>query len=145
MGVLVGSHLGPWHANLDAPLSDPGYRGINVVPHCVRAVTGACLLTKRAVWEQVGGMDETLPVDYNDVDYCLKVVDAGFGVVMQPQVTLRHYESVSRGRVRSNAAAIGFARSEGILRARWGHLIFGEDPSFNPNFRHNTGRYVLDD
>ena len=63
---------------------------------------------------------------------------------MQPEVTLRHYESVSRGRTRNDAAAIGFAHAEGILRARWGRLIFGEDPSFNPNFRHNTGRYVLD-
>ncbi len=143
-GVLVGSHLGPWHANLDAPASDPGYEGINVVPHTVRAVTGACLLTKRAVWELVGGMDEGLPVDYNDVDYCLKVEQAGLSVVMQPEVTLRHYESVSRGRTRNDAAAIGFAHAEGILRARWGRLIFGEDPSFNPNFRHNTGRYVLD-
>ncbi len=143
-GVLVGSHLGPWHANMDVPADDEGYLGINVIPHGVRAVTGACLLTKREVWESVGGMDEGLPVDYNDVDLCLKIGAKGFAVVMRPDVTLRHYESVSRGGERSLAAAAGFVHAEGILRARWGDLIFGEDPSFNPNFRHNSGRYVLD-
>ncbi|MDO4796947.1 MAG: glycosyltransferase [Coriobacteriales bacterium] len=144
VGVLVGSHLGPWHANMDVPASDEGYLGMNVVPHRMRAVTGACLLIRRDVWDTVGGMDEGLPVDYNDVDLCLKVGERGLAVVVRPDVTLRHYESVSRGGERSVQAAVGFAHAEGVLRARWGHLVFGEDPSFSPSFCHNSGRFVLD-
>ncbi len=143
-GVFVGSHLGPWHASMDVPASDAGYLGVNAVPHRMRAVTGACLLTTRDVWASVGGMDEGLPVDYNDVDFCLKVGALGRAVVVRPDVTLRHYESVSRGFGRAGDAAVGFVHAEGVLRARWGSLIFGEDPYFNPNFRHNSGRYVLD-
>lgn len=143
VGVFVGSHLGPWHANMDVPAADEGYLGVNVVPHRMRAVTGACLLARRAVWDLVGGMDEELPVDYNDVDLCLRIGERGYAVVVRPDVTLRHYESVSRGRGRSEQAAIGFAHAEGVLRARWGHLVFAEDPNFNPSFRHNCGRLVL--
>jgi GT2 family glycosyltransferase len=89
------------------------------------AVTAACMLTRRDLFEQVGGFDEMqLAVTYNDVDYCLKLRRAGFAIVYTPFAQLYHYESASRGRGRADPA-------EGrILRARWPDVV-ARDPFGN--------------
>ena len=61
------------------------------------AVTGACLLVKTSVWDEVGGLDEAFAVAFNDVDFCLRVRDAGYRIAWTPYARLTHYESKSRG------------------------------------------------
>lgn len=91
------------------------------------AVTAACMLTRRELFEQVGGFDErNLAVTYNDVDYCLKLGQAGFSIVYTPFAQLYHYESASRGRGRSDPAEGRF------LRERWPQVL-AHDPFNNAN------------
>lgn len=145
VGVFVGRHVGPVHANAGLSADDAGYYEVNVLPHRMSAVTGACLLTKRQVWSQVGGLDETLPVDYNDVDYCLKVAGLGLTIVVQTNAVLRHYESVSRGSAKTGVAAIGFSKSFGIFNTRWSSKVhaLSDDPYYNPNFLFDSTFYRL--
>jgi O-antigen biosynthesis protein len=79
----------------------------------VSAVTGACCVTRRSAWAEIDGLDESLPVDYNDVDYCLRLRRAGWRVLYTPHVTVVHVESASRG-------APDLEEAERRLRDRWG-------------------------
>ena len=115
------------HAYCHAPANSTQNGGHLQLVRNYSAVTAACMLTRRDLFEQVGGFDEMqLPVTYNDVDYCLKLRQAGFLVVYTPFAQLRHYESASRGRGKSDPA-------EGrLLRQRWPAVI-AHDPYGNPN------------
>ncbi len=101
--------------------------------HDVGAVTGACLLTRRTVWDEVGGLDEAgLAVAFNDIDYCLKAADAGYRVVYTPWAELYHYESKSRGAEDTLAKQKRFQGETYTMLERWGDRLL-TDPSFNPN------------
>ncbi len=143
MGVIVGKHVGPVHANAGLPADDAGYYEINVLPHRMSAVTGACMLTKRSVWEQVGRLDEGLPVDYNDIDYCLKLQRSGYANVVNPNAVLRHYESVTRNLAKSEARAVGFAKSVGRFNSLWYRNVLFDDPYFSASFAYNSTFYRL--
>ena len=92
--------------------NDPGYADMLRVTRECSAVTAACLLTRRRDYLDVGGMDEVhFPVNFNDVDYCLKLRAMGKRIVFTPHARLLHLESASRG-------AGHFARSRGAIRAR---------------------------
>jgi O-antigen biosynthesis protein len=95
----------------------------------VSAVTGACCITRRAAWAEINGLDESLPVDYNDVDYCLRLRRAGWRILYTPHVTVIHAESASRG-------APDLEQAERRLRDRWG-LDADEfaDEFFTPRLR----------
>jgi GT2 family glycosyltransferase len=96
------------------------------------AVTGACLMVARAKYLEVGGLDETLVVTYNDIDFCLKLRAAGYRNVMVPRARLYHYESKSRGRDDTQAkVALAVDESE-RFRTRWAALA-RRDPFYNPN------------
>ena len=99
-GVLVSSWHGiPEHVFRRLAGGDAGYQRWPHRPRNVSAVTGACLLTRTALYRDLGGFDaEHLAVQFNDVDYCLKTIAAGFRVVVEPAAVLRHDESASRGR-----------------------------------------------
>lgn len=99
------------------------------------AVTGACLLVRRDVFHQVGGFDEELAVDYNDVDFCLRVRDAGYRTVCLPYIRLLHHESYTRGHpcATPERAAVHRAEREYFSR-RWSHVI-DDDPCFNLNLK----------
>ncbi|WP_139315238.1 glycosyltransferase family 2 protein [Mongoliimonas terrestris] len=102
------------------------------LPREVSAVTGACLLVRRSVFEAVGGFDAArLPVAYNDVDLCLRIWEAGHRVVCTPDATLVHHESVSRRRLPSPERAAAHRAEVAHMQARWGHLI-GADPFYSP-------------
>ncbi len=101
--------------------------------HDVGAVTGACLLTRRSVWDEVGGLDEAgLAVAFNDIDYCLKATTAGYRVVYTPWAELYHYESKSRGAEDTLAKQKRFQGETFTMLERWGDRLLA-DPSFNPN------------
>ncbi len=102
-------------------------------PHELAAVTFACCLTRRAVFEQVGGLDEDFPVAYNDVDYCLKVRRAGLRIVWTPHAELRHRESATRGRDLTPAKFLRSVAEARRLRRKWPAELNGTDPGANPH------------
>jgi GT2 family glycosyltransferase len=131
-GVVLGSNLAASHAFKDRMRDDPGYSDLLRVAHECSAVTAACLLTRRADYEQVGGFDEiNFPINFNDVDYCLKLRALGKRIVFTPHAQLLHLESASRGQDRGTDRAARFERELRILRARWLHVLI-EDPFYSP-------------
>ncbi|MBD9559589.1 glycosyltransferase family 2 protein [Ensifer sp. ENS03] len=110
----------------------------------VSAVTAACLLTRKSLWVQTGGMDENnLKVAFNDVDYCVKVRQAGSQIVWTPQSVLVHKESVSRGADNTPEKLRRFAAEERTVYQRWGDLL-RNDPYHNPNLSLIAEDYVLE-
>lgn len=133
-GVAVGRSFGPTHIGFLLPDSEPGYYERMVLPHQVSAVTAACLLTKREVYDAVGGFDELLPVDYNDIDFCLKIRAKGFTIVEQVNAKMYHFESVSRGIEKSPEQLESLIRALGVYGSRWGNYLVGGDPYYSVNF-----------
>ena len=123
-----------------------GYFGRIVKSQDVSAVTAACMMMPRRVFEEVGGFDEAYAVAYNDVDLCLKVRDKGYLVVYNAWCLLYHYESLSRG---SDEEAVDQAKharqmKEGArLREKWPDIFKNGDPYFNANLDYDTSDYVL--
>jgi len=115
---------------------DPGYCGRAQLAQDLSAVTGACLLTWKHVFLQVGGLDEhNLPVSFNDVDYCLRVRDAGYRVIWTPHAEMYHHESVSRNK-EPTPEKLARAKAESLyFRKRWAHLLW-HDPFYNPNLSY---------
>lgn len=96
------------------------------------AVTGACLMVSRRKYQEVSGLDESLAVSYNDIDFCLKLCAAGYRNVMVPRARLFHYESKSRGRD-DTRQKVAVAQSEAdAIRLRWPQWA-RRDPYYNPN------------
>ncbi len=135
-GVIVGMGGAASHMFGGMDVSEYPGGGRCFSQQDLSAVTGACLMTKRAVFEAVGGFDEELAVAYNDVDYCLRVRKAGLLVAVNVYAKLIHYESLSRG---SDAEEADRARHErllreaGLLREKWPEYFTGGDPYYNPN------------
>ncbi len=96
------------------------------------AVTGACLMTSRRKFDEVGGLDESLHVSYNDVDYCLRLHARGYRNVVVPGARLYHFESRSRGADDSAAKVARAAREAALIVERWPALA-ARDPYYNPN------------
>jgi GT2 family glycosyltransferase len=99
-------------------------------PRTVSAVTGACLLMRRRDFYATGGMDESLAVEFNDVDLCLRVAARGLRCVVDPRVTLVHHENASR--VSGPPGALVNLSDRTNFTNRWGHVL-GDDPWFTPN------------
>lgn len=109
------------------------------------AVTAACLMVKRDIYEQVGGFTEELAVAFNDVDFCLKVREKGYLVVYQPRVEGYHYESKSRGSEDSREKVERFQREIEYMRNHWISILKDGDPYYNPNFSSTYPNYSLRD
>ncbi len=135
-GVVLGVGGVAEHAFRGFPAD---YMGANRQLQATRnysAVTGACLLTRREVFDEVGGFDEAnLPVSYNDVDLCLKMRRAGYLIVCTPFARLRHDESATRRRSVE-------PREAEVMRERWGEWL-ARDPYYNPNFSRAQADFSL--
>ena len=107
--------------------------------HNVSAVTGACLMVRKQVWQEAGGMDEDLEIAFNDVDFCMRLRRDGRKILMCPQAQLYHNESVSRGAEDSPEKIARFHREIGIMVSRWETELEAGDPFYNPNLTL-TGR-----
>jgi GT2 family glycosyltransferase len=117
--VLGGT---PGHPFYGLPASHPGYFNSNLVPRNYSAVTGACLMTRREVFQELGGFDESFATNFNDIDYCLQVRASGRRVVCCPHARLIHYETATK---------TSYPDTELItFRQRWGRQ---RDPYYNPN------------
>lgn len=125
--------FGPDHIGRYLSRADVGYKQFLVLTHQVMAVTGACLLTKRALFDQLGGLDDSFEVDYNDIDFCLRLRELGLGIVYEPKAELYHYESVTRGLNVGAAKAMRFRREVGYFAVRWPQYFEKGDPFYNRN------------
>ncbi len=132
-GVILGSGGGSGHAHRYFPRDAAGYCGRLQQVQNFTAVTGACLLVRKALFEQVGGLNETeLTIAWNDIDLCLKVRAAGLRNLWTPHAELYHHESVSRGRDRSPEQRQRYQAETAYMYRTWG-AIMRRDPCYNPN------------
>jgi GT2 family glycosyltransferase len=137
VGILLGVAGIAAHAFHQAAGDHPGYAGSNIVIRNVGAVTGACMLTRREVFDSVGGFDETLAVDFNDVDYCLKLRHAGYRIVFTPFAELTHHESASFG---TRLQSLHELRR---MEERWGEAV-RVDPYYHPALTRARPDFGLD-
>lgn len=122
------------HMHKNFPVGHPGYMGRLVYAQDVYAVTAACLMVRKAVYEQVGGLDESFAVAFNDVDFCVRVREAGYTNVFTPFAQLYHYESKSRGLDEDPVKRKRFESEVKRFQQRWAKQLAAGDPCMNPNF-----------
>ena len=122
------------HMHKNFPVGHPGYMGRLVYAQDVYAVTAACLMVRRSVYEEVGGLDESFAVAFNDVDFCVRVREAGYANVFTPFAQLYHYESKSRGLDEDPVKRKRFESEVKRFQARWAKQLAAGDPCLNPNF-----------
>lgn len=140
-GVVVGLGGVAGHAHVGLKKNEKGYFGRAVLHHRCSAVTAACLMIKKSTYFAVGGMDEQIAVAFNDVDFCLRLGDAGYHCVYTPSAELIHHESATRGDDLSDENRNRFMGEEAFMKARWGERL-NQDPFFSPNlsFSHTDFR-----
>jgi GT2 family glycosyltransferase len=131
-GVVVGLGSLAGHVYRFTPADDPGPGGAVATVRNYSALTGACLMVRREVFEAVHGFDEALSVEFNDVDFCLRLLRAGYRNVYLPHVVLRHHESTSRGVPRRSAGRTRNTNDRTLFQKRWGTGDY-RDPYYNPN------------
>ena len=132
VGFGIGGVAG--HLHKYYPASSDGYMGrLNYVQD-VYADTAACLLIRKEIYDEVGGLDESYAVAFNDVDFCVRVRQAGYTNVFTPFAQLYHYESKSRGMEDNPEKQKRFQGEVLRFQARWGDLLAAGDPCTNPNF-----------
>jgi GT2 family glycosyltransferase len=131
-GVYLGVGNLAAHAYRFAPANMRGQLNRMATVQNVSAVTAACLLIRKSLFEEVGGLDEQLKVALSDVDLCLKVKAAGYLNLWTPFAELVHHESPSRGHDTTVAKAKRLAHEQRVLSARWGEQLLS-DPYYSPN------------
>ena len=129
-GVVLGLGGVASHGHLGVAEHDSGYFGRLALLQDVSAVTGACLLVKRQLYEDLGGLDEQLKVAYNDIDFCLRIRQAGYRVVVTPWARLVHHESASRGAELPQSPR--FQEEVALMQQRWGPALLA-DPAYSPH------------
>ena len=143
----MGAHRTAGHSHYRMEKENLGYMGRLCYAQDVSAVTGACLMVKKSLFDEVGGLSEDLAIALNDVDFCLKLRKKGLLNVFTPFARLFHYESASRGSdVDENAEKSKAERYEkecALFRERWKDVLAAGDPYFNPNFSLDHSNYVL--
>ena len=138
-GVTLAMAGLPGHVNKRLHPADGGRDGRARAIQRLGAVTAACMAVRRDVYLATGGFDQVnLPVAYNDVDFCLRLGEAGLAVVWTPYAELFHLEAASRGRDRSPARRAQAAAERAYLQRRWGARLV-VDPAFGPNLSLDDG------
>lgn len=139
IGLLtVAGHL---HRNFHR--SHPGYMGRLIYAQNLSGVTAACVMIRRDVWDQLGGLDESFPVSFNDVDLCIRIRQAGYLIVWTPFAELYHYESKSRGENNTPEKLEFFSREIQHMLERWRPVLEAGDPYYNPNFDQNREDFAF--
>jgi GT2 family glycosyltransferase len=132
-GVILGIKGVANHSHNKHSRHHDGYFGRLRVPQALSAVTAACLVVKKEVYLQAGGMnEEDLTVAFNDVDFCLKVRALGYRNVWTPYAELYHFESLSRGSEDTPEKKARFAKEVAYMKSKWGPALL-DDPFYNPN------------
>lgn len=141
-GVIVGIGGIAGHAYKHVERHDPGYFSRALLRNTLSAVTAACLLIRTSIYREVGGLDEKLVVAFNDVDFCLRVREAGYRNVWTPFAELYHHESASRGYEDTPEKIARFGSEMEFVRDRWGDALLC-DPFYSPNLTLDTTDFAL--
>jgi GT2 family glycosyltransferase len=140
-GVVLGVGGVADHAFRALPGAAPGYMMRAVVAQEVSAVTGACMLVRRAAFEAVGGFDEAeLGIAFNDIDLCMKLRGDGWKIIYAADAVAEHRESISRGDDFDEVKLARFMRENEVMRSRYGAAL-QHDPFYNANFSRDSGVY----
>ena len=144
-GVVLGlgQHRTAGHTHYGVSSNNLGYMGRLCYAQNVMAVTGACLMMRRALFQELGGLDESFAVSLNDVDLCIRAWKAGYVNVFTPFAELYHYESRSRGSDIQGAGAQRYDRESAAFRDKWKELLDRGDPYYNPNFSLDRSDFAL--
>lgn len=143
-GIIVGIGGSAGHSHKCLDRQDPGYFNRLDVIQNISAVTGACLMVKKALYLTLGGLDEiNLPIAFNDVDFCLRLREQGYLNVFTPYCELYHYESRSRGSDKTSYRQQPFAQERQYLRQRHSAVFAKGDPYYNPHLPLNRETFGL--
>ena len=135
-GIVIGlgAHRTAGHTHYRIPEANVGYMGRLCYAQDVTAVTGACMMVSKVLYEELGGLDENFAVALNDVDFCLRVREKGLFNIFTPFAELYHYESKSRGSDKKDDKAVRYQMEADRFRAKWADALAKGDPYYNPNF-----------
>jgi len=145
-GVVIGlgAHRTAGHTHYKINYDNLGYMGRLCYAQNVSAVTGACLMVRKSIYDALGGLDEQFAVALNDVDFCLRIREKGYLNVFTPFAELYHFESASRGSdIVDEKKAARYEEESALFRERWKELIAKGDPYYNPNFSLDYSDYSL--
>ncbi len=142
-GIIIGIGGIAGHAFLNLPGNRSGYLHRAATQMDLSAVTAACMMMPKAVFEKAGGFEEELTVAFNDVDLCLRVRDLGYLVVYDPYVEMIHDESKTRGAEDTEEKARRFQSEIEFMRTRWIRILKEGDPCYNPNLTLSKWNYSL--
>ena len=141
-GVIIGIGGVAGHNHKGRPKEDFGYFNRAILSQNLSAVTAACLLMRRSVFDQIKGFDEQLSVAFNDVDLCLRIREAGYKVIYEPEAELYHHESASRGYENTSEKFARFEREVETMKSRWKDKL-RVDPYYNPNLTNLSEDFVF--
>lgn len=144
-GIVIGlgAHRTAGHSHYKVASTNLGYMGRLCYAQDVSAVTGACLMVKKTLYDALGGLDESFAVALNDVDFCLRLRDMGLWNVWNPYCELYHFESVSRGSDLDGERAARYEKECELFRSRYAKLLEQGDPYYNVNFSLDRSDYTL--
>lgn len=142
-GVILGIGGVAGHGHKYLSRKNYGYFGRAILPQEVSAVTAACLLVKKDIYLQVGGLNGTdLTIAFNDVDFCLTIKEAGYRNIWTPYAELFHHESASRGVENTKEKSQRFNHEVKYMKNKWAYLLL-DDPAYNPNLTLKFEDYSL--
>ena len=143
-GVVIGlgAHRSAGHTHYKMPREHLGYMGRLCYAQDVTAVTGACLMVKKNIYEEVDGLDESFTISLNDVDLCLKIREKGYLNIFTPFAELYHYESKTRG-MEEGEKLRRYERECAHFRDKWKEQLDAGDPYYNPNFSLDYSDFTL--
>ena len=141
-GVILGAGGIASHVHIGLRRGEPGYFARAHLAQDVSAVTAACALVRREVYLQVGGFDENLAVTFNDVDFCLRLREAGYRILWTPYAELIHHESATRGFDNSAPKQVRFLAEVDYMKSKWDHIL-QRDPFYNPNLSLDENLFTL--
>ncbi len=142
-GVIVGLGGIAGHAFLNMSGNRTGYLHKASIQLNTSAVTAACMMMKKEIFDSLGGFEEELSVAFNDVDLCLRTVTKGYRIVYNPHAEMIHYESKSRGAEDSPEKVRRFQSEIEFMRTRWIDFLKKGDPMYNPNLTLSKWNYSL--
>lgn len=132
-GAIIGIFGGSGHSQRFFRRDSEGYGKRLIGVQNVSAVTGACLMVRREVFEQVSGFDSIFGVAYNDMDLCLKLRQAGRLIIWTPHAELYHFESVTRGHDSTSEKRALCQYEMMLFQRKWKEVLDRGDPYYNPN------------
>ena len=144
-GVIIGLGGVAGHIFSGVSRYEPSYVGRAIMPQNLSAVTAACMMMKRSVFEQVKGFDEKFQVAFNDVDLCMKTTQEGYQIVFTPDVELYHYESKSRGVEDTGNKQSRFYQEVYRFESKWPDILKKGDTYYNVNLSLEDGNCNLRD